>query len=743
MGVGRASDDGSATDRTLGGRPGIEEVNIQSGPARFPGACPRQAVRFAHTMKTNRAMTSRFPLAMLLTLLVLAGLVAAPQTPALAGPSRDPATTATAAAEPEAPADERASDAPVKVSATAMRPWVTPDGDVVVAVVLDHAEHFHTWPAAPAEGEKEVLPADVAEFAIRTVIGLAEQPEWVSAVGATQYPATKPGKVADPSGAKPTITVECYEGKAVAFIPLVVKADAALGARTIKVIASFQACNEKMCFAPEEVTVEVPVEVVSLEKAATMTPSTGDAELFKGFDVQRIAALRAGKGVAAAVSGGGAASQGIRFDVFGWVFTIDPRGTGLALLLFVAFVGGILLNFTPCVLPVIPLKIMGLANSAGNPAKCLYLGTVMSAGVVAFWLVLGVLILTISGFTAISSLFSYPIVILGIGVFILVMGLGMFGAFTVSLPQSVYLLNPKQETATGSFMFGILTAILATPCTAPLMGTAAAWAAQTRNPTMVLSVFGAIGLGMAVPYFILAANPKLVSRMPSAGAGSDLLKQVMGGLMIAVSLFFLGNAALGMLPGAKWIAAAMWWGIALVAAATGLWMLVRTFKITPAFGKRFAVAVLAVLLVGVPTLLAVNMTRRDPIPWQDYDAALVQRLSKEGNVVVLDFTADWCLNCKALEQTMLRTAAVVKEMNAPGVAPVKVDVTAKSAPGWKALAELNEVGIPLLVVLKPGTGEVVFKSNAYRSEQVLEAIRAARGGSATAAAARAAPSTNP
>ncbi len=628
----------------------------------------------------------------------------------------------------------------MRVSAFAQRGWVTPDGDLVVAVVLEHGAKFHTWPAAPSEGEKDVLPGKIAEFAIRTRVALAERPAWVSAVGATQYPEPKPAKVADPTGEKPSITVPCYSGRAVAFIPLVITRDAALGPATLNVVVAYQACDDKVCMMPEEVTLGVPVQIVGIEQAADMAASDAtsggagaNAEDFRAFDVQRMADLRAGKGVAGAAgpAGAGGGAQGVRFDAFGWQFTIDPRGAGLALLLLAAFVGGVLLNFTPCVLPVIPLKIMGLANSAGNPAKCFYLGAVMSAGVVAFWLILGVLILTISGFTAISSLFSYPLVILGIGVFILVMGLGMFGLFTVSLPQSVYMLNPKQETETGSFLFGILTAILATPCTAPFMGTAAAWAAQTRSPSMVLGVFGAIGAGMALPYFILSANPRLVSRMPSAGPASDLIKQVMGGLMVAVAVFFLGNALLGMLPKVKVIAPIMWWGIALIAGATAVWMLARTVRITPSAGKRAAVGLVALVLVAAPTLLAVNMTRRDPIPWQEYEPAALTRQVSDGNVVVLDFTAEWCLNCKALEQAVLRRPEVVKRLNQPGVIPVKVDVTAKSAPGWRKLAELDEVGIPLLAVLQPGTGEVVFKSNAYTAQQVVEAIERARGGGGT------------
>ena len=628
----------------------------------------------------------------------------------------------------EAPADDPGASGAsprMTVKVVPQRDWASPGGDLVLAVILDHQAHWHSWPAA----EQDVLPANVAEFAIRTRIEAGSKTDtWIGAVGATQYPVPVPSKVSDPTGEHPTITVPTYEGRAVAYIPLLISPEAPVGRHDVTVTVRSQSCNERVCEMPQDAEVTVTVEVVPLAKAATMPGAGADTDkLFAGFEAQRLVDLRAGKGVATASGGGGAASL-IQFDVFGLGFSIDPRGAGLALLLLVAFIGGILLNLTPCVLPVIPLKIMGLANSAKNPRHCLYLGAVMSAGVVAFWLALGLMILTISGFTAISSLFSYPAVILGIGVFIVAMSLGMFGLFTVSLPQSVYMLNPRSETTPGAFVFGMLTAVLSTPCTAPLMGTAAAWAAATHNPALVLSVFGAIGVGMALPYLILAASPRLLSKVPSSGPASELVKQVMGGLMIAVAIFFLCTGTIGLVPGWKWLPPVMWWSIAVAVAATAVWMVACAFGISRSFVRRGVVAVLGVILTLVPTVLAINMTRKDPIPWQEYDAAALQASIAKGDVVVLDFTAEWCLNCKALEQTVLRTSDLVKVLNSSGVVPMKADVTPKTAPGWAKLKELGEVGIPLLAVLHGGDGPdgVVFKSNAYTPQQVIAAIEKAR-----------------
>ncbi len=235
---------------------------------------------------------------------------------------------------------------------------------------------------------------------------------------------------------------------------------------------------------------------------------------------------------------------------------------------------------TPCVLPVIPIKVMSLSAAAGNPGRCALLGTIMSLGVVFFWLVLGAAIATITQFKAINQLFQYPAFSITVGVFIAVMGVGMLGLFSVRLPQFVYMLDPKHDSAAGSFFFGILTAILSTPCTAPFMGTAAAWAAKQPHAT-TLAVFAAIGIGMALPYFILSLNPRLVSRVPRTGPASELVKQVMGMLMVAVAIFFLGVGLDPLLrepidPPVR----AHWWIIAAIVTFTMLWLIYKTFKIT-------------------------------------------------------------------------------------------------------------------------------------------------------------------
>ncbi len=201
-----------------------------------------------------------------------------------------------------------------------------------------------------------------------------------------------------------------------------------------------------------------------------------------------------------------------------------------------AGIAGFLLNFTPCVLPVIPIKVLSLHQQAGNPARCLALGTSFGIGIVVFFLAVAVPIGVLKVIDW-GEMFTKWWVNIPIGLLIGAMALGMMGLFTVKLPQKAYMFNPSHDTHTGSFLTGFLTGLLSTPCTGPMLGATIAWVV-TQSTGMVLIVFGAMGVGMAFPYVILAANPKWVDRLPRTGPGSELVKQVMGLVLIAVAVYF-------------------------------------------------------------------------------------------------------------------------------------------------------------------------------------------------------------
>jgi len=470
------------------------------------------------------------------------------------------------------------------------------------------------------------------------------------------------------------------------------------GEYTLEVIVNSQACDDTQCLFPAEIRQMARLQIVGASQQVSET----NAAIFQ--DMQKL-------------------KERLRIGFFGWDFKIET--SKLWLLLIVAALGGFLLNLTPCVLPLLPIKIIGLSKAAGNRRRCFLLGLTMSGGVVAFWLILAVAILTVSGFDATNKLFQYPAFTITVGVIICVMAVGMCGLFSARLPQWVYRINPSQESGAGSFLFGVMTAVLSTPCTAPFMGAAAAWSV-TQTPVITLSTFGAIGMGMALPYLLLSAFPALVNRMPRAGPASELIKQVMGLLMLGAGAYFLGTGIAALLarppdPPTQ----AYWWGVSLFVAMAGGWLAWRTFQITSRARRRVLFGATGAFLVLAAALMGVRFTKGSPIHWIYYTPERLAEAQRSGKLVVLEFTAAWCLNCLALERGVLHQPKVVQLLNSTDVAPIKVDITGKNPQGNQKLVEVGRRPIPYLIVYSP-SGQEVFSSDAYTVDQLVRAIEEAR-----------------
>lgn len=610
----------------------------------------------------------------------------------------------------------------VVVTVKPQKAAVMPGDTLAVAVVFDHQEGWHIHTNDP------VPPPGVSAWAlIATVIEPKAHP--LASYREIQWPKGKAEKV--DLGMGPTDYV-VFGGRAIAFVPIEISPEAAPGSEiTLEFTIEYQACNDQMCLMPEMMTERVVLPVVTLEQAAAMQGGAGIDRDFANFD-PAVFALPA-DGVGQRRAAGPAPQTTIDLAAFGLEIPLSPDSRlGILALIVVGFVGGFILNLTPCVLPVIPIKIMGLSQAAaGSPGRCFLLGAVMSLGLTTFWVAIGASIALLGILGSTPELFGLWWFTLSVGLFVGVMGLGMMGLFTVQLPQAVYRVSPRHDTLAGSFLFGIMTAILGLPCFAPFMGGATA-AALTVSPWVALATFGAIGAGMAFPYLVLSARPKWIDIIPRTGPASELIKQVMGLLLVAAAAFFVGTGLISLVSDHPYLGRVLHlWGVALFGGVAGLLLVMRTFQITKAPQRRAIFGGIGAALVAVSALVAFGSTTsarhaylNDAI-WERYTPAAYQAAIDNGNVVVLNFTAEWCITCHFLKRTVLNRHAVQRSLVAEGVVPFTVDLTSRGDPGWEKLTELGERGIPLLYINGP-SGEP-FKSNAYTVDQVVAAIKEARG----------------
>jgi len=503
-----------------------------------------------------------------------------------------------------------------------------------------------------------------------------------------------------------------FEGRTIIYLPMKLDEHIKPGSIGLEIRVEYQACSDRFCLFPQKKLLKETLAVVASGTATSKINEQLFANLFSGETVSPA-------GV-------------VNFDLFGWQFSINTStGFGWIALLLTAALGGLLLNLTPCVLPLIPIKIIGLSHVAQDRKKCFFLGLAMSMGVLAFWTGLGILIALISDFTATNQLFQYPVFTILVGAVIGIMALGMFGFFSVRLPRFIYTINPQQDSPQGSFGLGILAAVLSTPCTAPFMGAAAAWAA-TQTPLTTLTTFAAIGGGMALPYLILSAFPNLVNRMPKAGPASELIKQVMGLFMLAAAAYFLGVGISALLitppnPPSK----IFWWPVMGLVTAAGAWLAYRSMRLASKKITKTVFVSLGIILMVLPIWGAVKLSGEGPIDWVYYTPERFEAAMKQKKIVVMDFTAEWCLNCKALEESVLHDRKITALLADEDIVPMKVDITGNNPAGKAKLKEVGSLTVPLLVVFS-SKGRPVFKNDFYTVDQVLGAVKQALNNKASA-----------
>lgn len=590
--------------------------------------------------------------------------------------------------------------------------------DIVLAVVLDHRDEWHTNPNIPT------VPASWSQSGFEpwpTTLGLDALPSWAT-VGKIQWPQVHEIEV-DLAGTGVPEKYGVYEGRAIVYVPVRISDDAPTGQVTLNISIEYQACADS-CLPPMKDRLAAKLEIVAKGAPSVRPTSLAD---FVGFDRSN---FDFGTEDAVEPPPGPVAANRFQTTVFGYEIGFDTDGfAGKALLLLSAMFGGLILNLTPCVLPVIPLKIMSLQHTAKSPQRSLYLGIIMALGVVTFWAAIGGFIGFSTSFKAASQLIAVWWFTVAIGVFVGVMGVGMMGAFTIGLPQWIYSIDANHESARGSFIYGLLTAVLALPCVAPFAGAAMAVAAY-QGPTLAIAIFAAIGMGMSLPYVILAAKPNWVSFVPSAGEASDLLKQIMGLFMVAASLFFVGTGLISLVASKPYLGKQLhWWMIALVLCFASFKLATRTFAITKSPIRRTVFAMIAAALAFAGVRWAMIQTanaRHEQTAWTAYSDSELKSALAAGKVVVVDFTADWCLICKSLESAVLSVEPVATELSKDDVVTLKADLTSLDAPGWTYLKDqLKQSGIPLLVIYGPGLEEPVM-SGAYTSEWVMDSMKKAR-----------------
>jgi thiol:disulfide interchange protein DsbD len=398
-----------------------------------------------------------------------------------------------------------------------------------------------------------------------------------------------------------------------------------------------------------------------------------------------------------------------------------PPARGILTFLLFGFLGGIILNLMPCVLPVISLKVFGFIQQAGESRqKILRSGLAFTLGIFTWFIALALLLIGLRGagrdVTWGGFQFTNPYFVLTLTVIVLVFALNLFGIFEISLPQSVtrsLLSTSDRQDLLGSFFQGVFATVLATPCSAPFLGTALGFA-FTQSPATIMSIFIAIASGMSAPYLVLSAQPAWLRFLPRPGPWMLHVKQFMGFLLLATLLFLLY-----VVGAQRGLEGAIWASAFLLVISVACWMKGAFAIPTASAFKRGLVLVLMLLLVlGSGIYFIADKFQSTALPsadlrlrggWQPFTPDRLHSELEQGRTVFVDFTAAWCLTCKFNEANVLESQDVREAFQRHGIVKLRADWTNGDPTITKLLQQFGRPGVPLYV-LYPSKNEepIVF-----------------------------------
>ena len=392
-----------------------------------------------------------------------------------------------------------------------------------------------------------------------------------------------------------------------------------------------------------------------------------------------------------------------------------------ATLLLFAFIGGLILNVMPCVFPVLGIKIMGFVQQAGQDRKKIFLhGAAYTLGVlVCFW-ALALFVITLG--KGWGAQLQSPLFVLALCYFFMAFGLNMAGVFEIGT-SAVGVGQGLQNKSglQGSFFSGLLATVVATPCSAPFLGPALAYAVSLPT-ALALGVFTVIGLGLASPYLILSLAPALVKMLPRPGAWMESFKQGMSFLLFGTVGYMLWTLG-GLVD--EWHLLMTIFGLVLVAMACwiyGRWCLPHKSKKARTMGLGFAVLALASgLYLGWPQAAPAKGSAQD-ITWQAWSPELVKQLRDAGKPVYIDFTARWCATCQ-VNKRVYHNEALQKLIHDKGIQLLKADWTNYDDRITTVLRdEYKKAAVPVNVFYAPAAKDPVILPELLSVDNVSAAL---------------------
>lgn len=401
------------------------------------------------------------------------------------------------------------------------------------------------------------------------------------------------------------------------------------------------------------------------------------------------------------------------------IISSDEENRTLSSYLLFAFLGGLILNVMPCVLPVVAIKVMSFVQQAGESRMRIFLLNIFySLGVLTVFLSLASLAVFAGlGWGGLFQSTKFNIVMACI---VYAMGLSMLGVFEIPVPGMVGSAagGQQQEGLTGAFLTGILATLLATPCSGPFLGPVLAWSVQ-QTPNITYLVWLVMGLGMASPYLVFSVFPKAIAWLPKPGMWMVRFKEFSGIVLMGAVIFIISfldeSLTIPVL-------------IMLLGITTGLWMIGSLYSHNSSYRQKMIVRTSALLLTAGICFFGYEMSQKstDDLPWVPFNAQELKQLRNDNRTVLIDFSAEWCLTCKTNEKFALNTPETLEMIKKHNIVPMYADYTDYSPTIKEWLDTFKSVSIPLTVIFPANRpNKPIIIPDLYTQATLLEALKEA------------------
>ena len=380
----------------------------------------------------------------------------------------------------------------------------------------------------------------------------------------------------------------------------------------------------------------------------------------------------------------------------------------------IALLGGLILNVMPCVFPVLSIKLLTVLENPQKKTRISFLTT--SFGIVTSFILLALIFLIMQRANmtvAWGMQFQQPYYLLIIAFVLAVFMLNMFGFFEFRTPQLVYSSKFKlisHNKFIKDFFNGFFATIMATPCSAPFVGTAIT-VAFTQSSFILISIFFAMGIGMSIPYLVVALFPALVSFLPKPGKWMQYVKYFLG-ILLLLTLIWIANIVLNH------------FNYYFVIAS--IFLLIVTIFFTIRYSQYFVIIVIALCIyLSLPLFNFFNQHQYETTEegWQDFFAIKIDDLISNNDIVFLDITADWCATCQFNKINVLNNKEIIKVFNNNNIIKVRADWTRPNKQIDIFLNKHNRFGIPFNAFFSNNYPRGIILSELLSEKRILEAIK--------------------